>query len=878
VKQRIVPDQLPQHLFPVHPWRFIEREFSRDLLPLTETLFCAGNGYLGLRGDHDEGRGACDPGTFVNGFHETWSIHHAEEAFGFATTGQTIVNAPDAKTISLSVDDEPFDLAVADLDDYERVLDMRRGTVSRELVWRTPAGKAVRVRSERLVSFVHRHIAAITFEVTMLRGSAPVSLTSRVINRQDAEFDALGGEFTESVGTDTPERDPRRHRTFNHRVLQPRLHTADDRQITLGYECTNSKMSLACAVRHEIESEALFEVDVEVSESEGAMVVASQLDVGQSLRLTKFVSYHTSRYSPRLGPEVVDDAYELATRCSRTLDRVEHEGFNALVAAQEAWLDEFWANSDVEIKGPSAGGGTAPADQQAMRWNLFQLAQASAQTGEQGIAAKGVSGGGYEGHYFWDTEMYIAPFLSYTRPEAARQVLRFRWQMLPIARQRALALNQCGALYPWRTINGEEASAYYAAGTAQYHINADIALALKRYVDASGDMAFLAGDGAEILMETARLWADLGFFSTRNGKNGNGKNGRNNAGAEPMFHIHGVTGPDEYTAVVDDNLYTNVMARFNMRYAARVLELLQDNAPDAYEAVARRVDLRDGEPEAWIKAAEAMYLPYDAELGIHPQDAAFLGHEPWDFEHTPADKYPLLLHFHPLVIYRHQVLKQADVVLAMSLRNDQFSDDVRRRNFEYYDPITTGDSSLSACVQAMAAAQIGFHDLAVRYFREALFVDVLDLHGNTRDGVHVASAGGVWGTVVFGFAGLFETGTAISFDPRLPSAWSSMSFRVQRHGSRMVVDLDHDGCTVSVVSGEPVPIHTQPGVTGLSPELEGEPDDHVAPESAAPPERIDGSDPADHADQADRVVLLAPGQTIRIGAGSRMKGEGPTER
>ena len=311
----------------------------------------------------------------------------------------------------------------------------------------------------------------------------------------------------------TPSATPARHRTFNHRVLQPRLHTADDRQITLGYQCTNSKMSLACAVRHEIESAALFEVDVEVSENEGAMVVSSQLDVGQSLRITKFVSYHTSRYSPRLGPEVVDDAYELATRCSRTLDRVEHEGFDALVAAQEAWLDEFWANSDVEIKGrpeaadgagrpeaadgagrpeaadgAGAGGGTAPADQQAMRWNLYQLAQASAQTGEQGIAAKGVSGGGYEGHYFWDTEMYIAPFLAYTRPEAARQVLRFRWQMLPIARQRARALNQCGALYPWRTINGEEASAYYAAGTAQYHINADIALALKRYVDASGDI------------------------------------------------------------------------------------------------------------------------------------------------------------------------------------------------------------------------------------------------------------------------------------------------------------------------------------------------------------------------------------------------------
>jgi alpha,alpha-trehalose phosphorylase len=846
-------------VFPVHPWRFVEAEFDRDRLPLTETLFNAGNGYLGLRGDHDEGRDVCDPGVYINGFHETWSIHHAEEAFGFATTGQTIVNVPDAKIIALYVDDEPFDIAIADLDGYERVLDLRRGTVSRELVWRTAAGKAIRVRSERLVSLVHRHIAAISFEVTMLRGSAPITLASRIVNRQDRDFDARLVDTGESAGADIPERDPRRHRTFNHRVLQPRLHTADDRQITLGYQCTNSTMSLACAVRHQVSSPATFDVDVEVSANEGATIVATQLDVGQSLRLTKFISYHTSRYSPRLGPEVVDDAFELATRCSRSLDRVEHDGFDALVSAQEAWLDEFWANSDVEIHGHAGRTSTAPADQQAMRWSLYQLAQASAQTGEQGIAAKGVSGGGYEGHYFWDTEMYIAPFLSYTRPEAARQVLRFRWQMLPIARQRARALNQVGALYPWRTINGEEASAYYAAGTAQYHINADIALALKRYVDASGDIAFLAGDGAEILMETARLWADLGFFSRRNGNGRNGRNGGDHG--EPMFRIHGVTGPDEYTAVVNDNLYTNVMARFNLRYAARVLELLLDHAPDAYEAIVRRVNLLENEPPAWIKAAEQMYLPYDEELGIHPQDSDFLDREPWDFEHTPPDKYPLLLHFHPLVIYRHQVLKQADVVLAMSLRNDQFSIDVRRRNFEYYDPITTGDSSLSACVQAMAAAQIGFDEHAERYFREALFVDLADLHGNTRDGVHVASAGGVWGTVVFGFAGLFESGTAISFDPHLPAAWSSMSFRVQRHGSRMLVELDRDGCTVTVVSGHGVPIHTQPGVTGLTTEPQG---DELA-EDAAPPSQPERSARAvDHSDHTDRVVLLTPGQSLRI--------------
>jgi alpha,alpha-trehalose phosphorylase len=859
--RRFVPDHLPQYRYPAHPWKFVELGFSRDELPLTETLFAVANGYLGLRGDHEEGRDANDPGTFINGFHETWSIHHAEQAFGFATTGQTIVNVPDPKIMSLYVDDEPLALAIADLASYERELDLRRGTLSRDLTWRTAAGKLVRVRSQRLVSLVHRHVAAITFEVTMERGEAPIVIASRLLNRQDAEFDARPEAFTEHVGVLNPERDPRRHRTFNHRVLQPRVHSADDRQMVLGYQCTNSKMSIACAARHQIETTAMFDVDIEISPSEATAIVASTLAEGQSLRVTKFVSYHTSRYAPGFDAEIVDDAFELATRCTRSLDRVEHDGYDALVSAQEAWLDEFWANSDVELQRRNGGDGGASAlleaaEQQAMHWNLFQLAQASAQVGEQGIAAKGVTGGGYEGHYFWDTEMYVAPFLAYTRPEAARQLARFRWRMLPIARNRAVALNQEGALYPWRTINGEEASAYYAAGTAQYHINAAIAFALKRYVDASGDIAFLATDGAEILVETARMWNSLGFYSTRRDPNGN-LNGNGNHAAS--FHIHGVTGPDEYTAVVNDNLYTNVMARFNLRYAARVLELLEESAPEAFAALARRVDLGEDEAAAWVRAAETMYLPYDAELGVHPQDADFLDLQPWDFAATSSDKYPLLLHFHPLVIYRHQVLKQADVVLAMSLRNDQFPPEVRRRNFDYYDPITTGDSSLSACVQATAAAQIGYSDLAVQYFREALFVDLVDLHGNAKDGVHVASTGGVWDTIAFGFAGMYETGRAMSFDPKLPSAYRSVTFRAQHHGSRMRIELDEGGCTVTVIDGEPVPIHTMPGWTGLTPEPVGQEAVTGTLEEASPPQ---GPDTAD----VDRVVPVAAGQSLRIPA------------
>ncbi|MDQ3468893.1 MAG: glycoside hydrolase family 65 protein [Actinomycetota bacterium] len=764
------PAHLALHRFPIDPWRLVEREHDSSDIGLTETLFAVANGYLGMRANPEEGRDAHSHGTYLNGFHETWHIQHAEDAYGFATTGQTIVNAPDAKVMKLYVDDEPLLVSTADLDEYERVLDFRDGTLTRDLVWRTPGGKRVRVRAQRLVSLAHRHLAILCFEVTLLDGNAPVVVSSQLLNRQDGEDEYHVASAALGRGLD-----PRKMRRFDHRVLVPRLNRECDGQVLLGYRCANSGMTMACGYRHLVDTTATHRIESTVGPDLAKTVLTARAEAGEAIRIVKFVTYHTSTGVP---------VEELADRCTRTLDRAMADGVERVFTEQREWLDAFWEGSDVELRGDDAG-------QQAVRWNLFQLAQASAQTQEHGIAAKGVTGGGYEGHYFWDTETYVVPFLAYTSPDTARKLLRWRWRTLPTARQRADTLHQVGALYPWRTINGEEASAYYAAGTAQYHINAAIAFALKRYLDASGDVDFLANEAAEILVETARLWEDLGFY---------GSNGT------PSFRIHGVTGPDEYTTVVNDNLYTNVMARFNLRYAARVVELLREFDGEEFASLCRRVDLADGEIQRWIEASDSMYLPYDDELGIHPQDDSFLELEPWDFEQTPPESYPLLLHYHPLVIYRHQVLKQADVVLAMALRSDQFSLEQRRRNFDYYDPITTGDSSLSACVQAMAAAQIGYDDLAVEYFREALFVDLADTHGNAGDGVHVASAGGVWGTIAFGFAGLFDSGTALRFTPSLPSAWDGVTFRMQRHGSRMHVDLTHEGCTVTVVDGPPVPI------------------------------------------------------------------------
>ncbi|MGB0115065.1 MAG: glycosyl hydrolase family 65 protein [Ilumatobacteraceae bacterium] len=764
------PTGLPQHRFPAEPWRLVERSYSNDDLGTTETLFALGNGYLGMRANPEEGREAHSHGTFLNGFHETWPIMHAEDAFGFAKTGQTIVNVPDAKLIKLYVDDEPLLLATADFDGYERAIDFRNGVLTRDFVWRTPAGKRVRVTSQRVVSFVHRHLAIMTFEVTLLDDAAPVVISSQLMNRQDGEDEYHVRAAALGEGTD-----PRRSRKFKDRVLVPRIQRENDNEIVLGYRCANSKMTLACGVRHHIETSCQVETTTDVDADLAKTVFAVRATPGDPIRITKLVSYHSSNGVP---------AQELADRCSRTLQRAEDDGVEQLLVEQRVWLDDFWGRSDIELRGDDQA-------QQALRWNLYQLAQASARTHEQGIPAKGVTGGGYDGHYFWDTEVYVAPFLSYTTPEAARKIIRFRWKMLDAARERAHEMSQVGALYPWRTINGEEASAYYAAGTAQYHINAAIVMALRRYLEASGDIDFLSHEGAEILVETARLWVDLGFYST----NGN-----------RTFHIHRVTGPDEYTTVVNDNFYTNVMARFNLRYAARTVRFLANWNPEAFADLGRATGLDLDELEAWDAAADAMYLPFDEELGINPQDSEFLDLEPWEWENTTAGDFPLLLHYHPLVIYRHQVLKQADVVLAMYLRSEHFPIDQKRRNFDYYDPITTGDSSLSSCVQAVVAAEVGYQELAVEYFQRALYLDLCDSHQNTADGVHVASAGGVWAGIVYGFAGMVEHGDHLEFTPRLPRIWDGISFHLTRHGSLLRVDLDPDGLTVTVVEGAGVPV------------------------------------------------------------------------
>jgi len=763
-RERLRP---PSRDYPADEWNLIEKAFHPEFLAQSETMLALGNGYLGMRGCPEEGGPYAENGTFINGFYETSPIVYGEDAYGFARTGQTICNVTDSKIIKLFVDDEPFWLPNAHLLNYDRRLNMKVGTLDREILWETPAGKQVSITSRRLVSFPNRHVAAISYCVKLLNAQAFVVISSEMAANGTSAHDDGG--------------DPRLARAFLGRVLHPRASYSRDRRIVLCHTTEKSRFTLTCATDNLLESSCSHSYKVMHAADFGQVVFTIEAQPGRQIQFTKYMVYHTSQTA---------SAEELCGRAEWTLDRVVAHGFERLLVAQQQYMGDFWSRSDVrvnDIREDRIKRSTIEI-QQAIRFNLFHILQASARAEDTGVAAKGLTGQAYEGHYFWDTEIYLLPFLIYTSPRIARNLLAFRYKMLPQARARAKELGHRGAMFPWRTISGEEASAYYAAGTAQYHINADIMYALRKYVHATGDEAFLRNFGAEMLVETARLWLDLGFYSDAKG----GK-----------FCINGVTGPDEYNAVVNNNAYTNLMARENLRYAAEVVGSLRATEPEAYNALVQKTVLEPSEVKAWIRAAENMYVPYDEKLKIIPQDDQFLDREPWDFRNTPASHYPLLLFYHPLNIYRKRVIKQADVVLAMFLLGNVFPAETKKRTFDFYDPLTTGDSSLSSCVEAIIAAEVGDVDKAIRYGMAALLMDLADVGGNVKDGCHIASMGGTWMMLTYGLGGMRDYDGTLSFWPRrAPQDNAILRIPLTYRGRLLEVEIGLDTVEYALREGE----------------------------------------------------------------------------
>jgi alpha,alpha-trehalose phosphorylase len=736
-----------QDVFAVDAWCIPERELHLELLPQTESIFALSNGHIGLRGNLDEGEPSGLPGTYLNGFYEIRPLPHAEAGYGYPEAGQTMINVTNGKLIRLLADDEPFDVRYGTLVRHERLLDLRDGVLRREVEWISPAGQGIRVRSTRLVSFVQRAIAAILYEVQ------PVEAPARIVVQSELVANEPVPEATDDPRAAAALRAPLVSEHHGHNALRAGL----------VHVTRASELRMAAGMDHVVDGP---EGTVTESESEpdlARVTVSTELAPDQTLRVVKLLAYGWS--SQRSLPSLRDQVDAALAAAKRT-------GWEGLCRGQREYLDDVWDRADVELEGD------APL-QQATRFALFQVLQAGARAERRAIPAKGLTGSGYDGHSFWDMEAYTLPVLIFVAPHAARDALCWRHATMDLARARARELGFDGVTFPWRTIRGQECSGYWPAGTAAFHVNADIADAVRRYLAATQDEAFEQGQGLEMLVATARLWRSVGHHDADGG-----------------FRIDGVTGPDEYTALVNNNVYTNLMAARNLRAAADLAV--------RHPRRAAELDVDQEEIASWRDAASAMVIPSDPDLGVTPQSEAFTRYREWDFDTTADDEYPLLLHHPYYLLYTSQVVKQADLVFALYVCGDRFDADQKARDFEYYERITVRDSSLSACVQAIVAAETGHLDLAYDYFGETAFIDLRDLAFNTRDGVHLASLAGSWLVAVAGFGGMRDRADGLAFAPRLPSRLTRLRFRLLYRDRRLRVDVRRENACYELLDGPPL--------------------------------------------------------------------------
>lgn len=730
-----------------------------------ESLFSLGNGYIGTRGTRNIGPNddVFENGTYMNGAYYREKINYGEAAFGFASHNNKIMTLANGKRISFECENELFKL----VDPKKSLLkfSLEKAILYEEVRLETYSGKQLFVSSKIFVSQKQKPLIAIHYSITALNFSGDIVAVSKL---ETAKHDSKSLVHDPREGTSS---------TTDHMTL---LSGEASKDISYLVHKIHDPVALICsAYIHEVENQKFSSR----YDNQGGRIKAGikvKCLKNSPTILNKYLHYE---YALSNEQTIVEQKEHLIAHTKKSLNSYLEKGWLELQAEHELLLTSFWKNSDVVLQG-------LKIDQISMRLNLLHLHMSSGDDGSRNIAAKGLTGTGYDGHYFWDSEIYILPFFIFTAPSKAKSLLMFRCKTLPQARDRARQLNiKTGALFPWRTIGGEECSAYFLAGTAQYHINAAISYAVQNYVTVTGDWDFIADFGAELIFETVRIWASIGHFSeTKQGE----------------FSIDQVTGPDEYTALVNNNFYTNSMAKLHLEFACEIISKMETFYAEKFEILCQKIGLDIDEVEQWVEMARLMYLPFNTRLNINPQDDSFLDKKAWDFENTPSEKYPLLLHFHPLEIYRHQVLKQADVVLAMVLLDDRVDLKTKIANLKYYEPLTTHDSTLSACAHCILYCEIGDYESAFEYYQKTLFVDSKNSHANSHHGIHTASMGGSWLCIVQGFAGMRIRNERLYFSPNIPSNCSKLIFKIQVKNSMIEIQITKKDIKYELLSGDPI--------------------------------------------------------------------------
>lgn len=733
---------------------------------LKETLFSIANGYLGVRGSFEEGVSeniASVRGTYINGFYEKEKIIYGEKLYGFPDNSESILNVINSQDITIKINEQKFSLDSGEVLFFERELNFKTGIASRKIHWKSPLGEEMNIVFKRLISFVEKEVFLIEIEIESLNFEGQIEIVS-----------IIDGDVSNIVVEDDP-----RIGSSNSKALEVIEVKEKDKNSFVVAKTENSNLTVAAGVCHKYSKE--FQEEIIVENNKCTHHIKGILKEGKKEVFTKYTVYTDSI---RHG--------DAAIKNSEILMNVSLKKFDSYANSQEEYLNKFWKLSDIEIIGDDKM-------QQSIRFNMFHLLQSAGKDEWSNISAKGLSGEGYGGHYFWDTEIYIFPFFLFTNPDLAKYFLNYRYTILDAARTRAKQMgHNIGALYPWRTIAGEECSAFFPAGTAQYHINVDIAYSVIQYFNVTEDVTFIAEKGLEMLLEIARLMYHIGHFR---------KDGK--------FCIDAVTGPDEYTCVVNNNYYTNLLTKNLFKEITGIWNQLKQSNSSDLSVISSKIGFKEEELKDFEKAGDAMYLPFDEENKLHPQDDSFFNKKLWDFENTPKENYPLLLNYHPLTLYRHQVCKQADTILGHFLLEEETDLEVIENDFNYYEKITTHDSSLSTCIFSIMANRIGKYEKAYDYFMNTARLDIENLHHNTHNGIHTACMGGSWMSIVFGFAGMRVIDGKLNFRPNLPEKWEYLNFKIKFKNRILNCSLERNDFTINLIEGKPLEVYIDNNMVDL---------------------------------------------------------------
>lgn len=744
-----VSDKLKPFVFEPQEWEVTEHCYDWKVHRRNETVFSIGNGYLGIRGSYEEGffeedQWHTEPNTCINGTYEYQEDEKGGHRYkGYPTKKHGMPALPNGFKFSIYIDGEHFHLAHGTSTDYKRVLDMKHGMLTRALTWESPNGKIVQLTFERFTSMANFHIVGTKITVMPMNFSGEIKIVSELGGPvKNTQYDEIqpDGTLTECLET-------QRIGFEGDFALLRRMLRASKIQVCV---VTNTAFSGASGgpATKTVEGDQMREAFVALAEK------------GKTITAEKLACYYTSK----------DCAVEeMDAEAIATLESVVKAGFDAArVAHQQAWA-KVWDVTDIAIDGDLGL-------QQAIRFSLFHTIQSTGRQGWNNIGANGMSGiSKYQGHYFWDTEIYVLPFYTYTFQQDAKNLLMYRYSILDKAREQAAIMDDTGAHFSWNSISGEECGVVYEASHAQYHINNAVAYGIFRYFEATGDKDFLYQYGAEVLFETARCMAHRGSFIEALGG---------------QFCINVVCGPDEYNPLVNNNCYTNMLTKFHLEFASKVLGMLQNEAPEKYKELVEKCGLTAAELTLWKQAAEKMYIPYNEKLGLYMQDDSFLYKDPVDFEHmTKNEVMKKYTDSHPLNTWRFQFIKQADTVLLTYLLNDHFTLEEKKKIYDYYEPKTIHASSLSPSIHSIIASEIGYREDAYNYFMKSARMDIDDYSGSTFFGNHAACMAASWMVMVNGFAGFRIVGGQMHFNPWMPEHWNRVKFKIVFQGHTIEVSL-----------------------------------------------------------------------------------------